>query len=345
MLFIELVADAIDHGVGNKAVADLLRMKQSAEVFLDVPGTLARIEECVLDDREFARFCTALGLPPTVRLQLLHDRTSRGYMALRHWMQLSTRSAADLCAILAEFSPALGERLKITPARSIVPTPFVAQSLDMVTDEPDATNPLARGFQASNRVVTAGEFIRDTENTFLQKICAAFNEHDQYGQLLALFGVQPSIESSRRLAELRERWLKGRFTGRRGNPSLAILTDLCGSAEFAAQPLSALADTLMKCAAAPARLPVTEWIVAMADQKKAADGTLRAAVDQHDELRAFFLEKKLATSELEAQQFIDRLTTREIDVHTLAQLRQLDKNDLRDAGFSMRLSKEIASAL
>lgn len=84
---------------------------------------------------------------------------------------------------------------------------------------------------------------------------------------------------------------------------------------------------------------------ATADQKKKTDDTIKASVDRHDELRQFILDNKLAEDINEAQQFIERLTADDIDVHTVEHMRGMTANDFRSAGFSLRLAKAFALAV
>jgi hypothetical protein len=231
--------------------------------------------------------------------------------------------------------------------KSRADTALIDQRSSAVTaPAPAATvNVLARAFEAGNRRETAGDFIRAEGNMHLEEICAAFNKHGQYGQLLQLFGVHPDAEVMRFLALLRERYLAGQLSGDCGNPTKELLKHLCASRDFAAMPLDAFAATLMKCNSAAVQAVVANWIGAMADQKQKEQNKIRVAVDAHEELRSFFLAEKLATDEAEAQQFIDRLTAPNVDVHTLEHLRLLDASDLSKAGFSLRHSKQITAAL
>mgnify|MGYP001381378847 CR=1 FL=1 len=207
------------------------------------------------------------------------------------------------------------------------------------------TNTLARDFENSAAVATAASFIRDGDNLFLQKICMALNETESYTQLLSLFGIQVSTETSLFLAKLRERWLAGRVSGNRGNPALELLKQLCGSDKFASQPATELAAQLMRVNAAPVQAAVAAWITASADGQKEAAEAAQAAVNQHTELREFFIDTKLAADLHEAQQYIDRLTADDIDVHTLEHMRGMTAEDLRSAGFSLRLAKAIAAEI
>jgi hypothetical protein len=349
-----LVANAIDH-IGKKKIANEVRAlggggsgggdgsSMTAEKFLNVAGRVDLISAHVLDDGSFSRFCNALGLSPMIALALQHDRVSRGYLALCRWYGLKIRSVGDLVAVLEKFAPSLIGELGLDSYRSTTNEPQTASTMNL--DDQHHHNPLASGFEAANAVTQAAAFIRDTDNVHLQDICTVFNKTEKYAQLLSLFGVQPSVESNKRLAELRERWLAGRLTGKRGNPALTILTDLCASPKFASLPLDEMAAKLMKCDSQEVQTVVANWIAAIADQHSALQVDIQSSVDQHDELREFFTKSGLAANEAEVQQFINRLTHDDIDVHKLAHMRRMTAEDFRAAGFSLRLSKDIAATV
>lgn len=305
---------------------------ERAEAFLNVANRSWAIEKTLVEDSEFFRFCAALGLPTNVALELKNDRCARGYLALRRWFNLKIQTTEDLAIVLQKFAPSLGVALGLDENVPLPPQPTMT-----------AANSIARGFEVANKVDSAESFIRDTENSFLQEICSALNKSERYGQLLELFGVQPSIDSNKRLAELREQWNNGRLTGKRGNPALVLLTDLCGSAKFAALPLEELADKLMRCDSRDVQVAVSNWITAISDRKKEVLGEIKASVDRHEELRFFFTSSKLAKNEAEVQEFIDLLTKKEIDIHTLEDMRHMTSDDFRTAGFSLRLSKAIVA--
>lgn len=310
------------------------RPVERAEDFLNVSSRCWIIEEQLFETSEFFRFCDTLGLSNNVALELSSDRCSRGYLALRRWFNLKIQTTEDLSVVLKKFAPALGVKLGLYEDSPLPPPPPPTMT---------GANSIAHGFEVANKVESAASFIRDTENVFLQEICSALNKSERYGQLLELFGVLPSIDSNKRLAELQEKWNNGRLTGKRGNPALAILTDLCGSSKFAALPLEELADKLMRCDSQSVQVAVSNWIAAISDHKKEVLGEIKASVDRHEELRFFFTHSKLASNEAQVQEFIDLLTQKEIDIHTLEDMRHMTSDDFRTAGFSLRLSKAIVA--
>lgn len=291
-LSIALVADAIDRA-GSKRIADKLRALDRkmpsakvpdvrAETFVERPGVVSSIEKQVLTDSEFYRFCQALGLSPSVMLALQSSHASRCYLALRQWFNAESRKLQDLLVAMDQYSPSLAAELA-QKAGVAMPEKQLATTTVTMTQSfgggafggGGGSNAFASGFEARQEEKTAAMFIRDTENAFLQKICIALNESETFAQLLQLFGVQPSVEGNRRLAELRERWLAGSLTGQRGNPALTILTDLCGSPKFASLPLDEFASRLMKSSSTEVQSAVAAWICSRRRQK------VRFPTEQH----------------------------------------------------------------
>lgn len=303
-----------------------------------------------ISDNEAGRICYYLK-----KNAAPEDRRAFDTNALRNAYQVFGK-AADMTLQLTLVADAIhqgadkksiADELRALGARCVASSPsFVNQpEAPVQSSAPAPPNAIASGFEAANRTVTAAEFIADTQNSFLQEICTALNNSERYADLLELFGVQPSLESNRHLAQLRERWNSGRLTGNRGNPALTLLTDLCASPKFAALPLNQLADRLLQCRATAVQSAVGGWILAMAEGEKAQRAEIQVSVDRHEELRAFFLKHKLAADEAEVQKFIDQLTADDVDVHTVEHMRRMNADDFRTAGFSLRLSKDIAAAV
>lgn len=358
-----VVANAID-AMGNKLIANELRALVGsaappvtgpceldlAQPYLDQRASI--MENMVVTDDEFRTFCNALNIAPNARMRYAARHDSRVQDALRHWYASATGGGRRLGefrdilrrtqrgAYISHFGlDNLGPGMSTTPAAE----PSTMMALDSAYETP--TNSIAAGFDAANTVAPAVAFIKDTENVFLQEICAAFNKADKYAQILALFEVQPSVETNNRLAELRERWINGRLTGKRGNPALSLLTDLCASPKFAALSLEELAAKLMKTDSHDVQEPVSAWILAMAEQKSELHTSIKAVVDQHEELRAFFKKAGLVANEKEVQAFIDKLTRPEIDVHKVAHMRKMRAEHFERAGFSLRVAAELAEAV
>lgn len=357
-----VVANAID-AMGNKMIANELRALVAAappatgpceldlaQPYLDQRASI--MERMVVTDDEFRTFCNGLNIGPGARLRYASRHDSRVQDALRDWYASGTGGGRRLC----EFREMLRATQRgayishfgldnLAPGMSNVAAAAEPSTMALDSAYEVPANSIAAGFEAANSVAPAVAFIKDTDNVFLQEICAAFNKTDKYAQILALFEVQPSVATNNRLAELRERWINGRLTGKRGNPALSLLTDLCASPKFAALSLEELAAKLMKVDSHDVQEPVSAWILAMAEQKQELHTNIKAVVDQHEELRAFFKQAGLVANEKELQTFIDKLTRPEIDVHKVAHMRKMRAEHFERAGFSMRVAEELAEAV
>jgi hypothetical protein len=81
--------------------------EQRADEYLNNSERVALIENRVLTDDEFKRFCAALGLPPDVALTLTKEGANRGYLALRRWFAIKAFSLSNFTAAVETLSPTL----------------------------------------------------------------------------------------------------------------------------------------------------------------------------------------------------------------------------------------------